>query len=178
MVNNTPLLFLKKRAGRLIPTYYIYLTLTFIIIIVILGWNSLSIRQIVGHYLFLNWFIDSMRIHSSPQPQLGHLWFMSGILFGYILVVLWSRLINWFPYLRTNKSWVIFFCCVSFIASVVTLKIRIMVYPFTIILAFTLLFFKGNIIMDWGRSIKPWLLVSLLVLGNIISIGYYLCGGY
>ena len=178
MINSSPLLFLKKRAGRLIPTYYIYLTLTFIIIIFILGWNSLSTRQIVGHYLFLNWFIESTRIQSSPQPQLGHLWFMSCILFGYILIVIWSKLINRFPCLKTNKSWVIFFCCISIIASILTFKIRFLVYPFTVILGFTLLFFKGNIIMDWIRSFKTWLLISLLIIGNIIGIGYYLEGGY
>lgn len=178
MINQTPSLFFKKRVGRLIPTYYTFLTLTFIIIILILGWDALTPKQIVGHYLFLNWFIESTRIYHYPLPQLGHLWFMSCIMFGYLFIMLWAKLANKITFIKSDKCWIIFFVCTSIVASVLICKIRFLVYPFTVILAFTILFFKGNIIMDWLHSLKSSLLVFLLVIGNIIGIGYYLAGGY
>lgn len=178
MIIKSPALFFKKRVGRLIPTYYTFLTLTFIIIILFLGWDSLTLTQIAGHYFFLNWFIDSTRIYHYPLPQLGHLWFMSCIMFAYIFVVLWAQLGNKITFIKSDKCWIIFSVCTSIVASVLICKIRFFVYPFTVILAFTILFFKGYVIMEWIRSLKASLLVSLLALGNIIGIGYYLEGGY
>lgn len=67
-IANAPWRFLKTRMNRLVPTYYTYLTVTFIIIGTC-GLGHLTLKQTVGHYMFLNWFIPSTRIYQSPLPQ-------------------------------------------------------------------------------------------------------------
>lgn len=170
--------FMKKRGGRLIPTYYTYLTITFLIIVFFLGLGSLSFKQVVAHYTFMNWFWPASRIADYPLPQIGHLWFMSCILFGYISVVVWSQLLKRIPPLDTKKSWVAYFVIVAIITTALTSKIRMAVYPFTVILGFSLLFFRGIEIMNYIRRVQPAILVSLLVIGNVGAVLYYLFGGY
>lgn len=173
-----PLQFLKKRTQRLIPTYYMFLTLSFIIIFIFIGYDALSIKQVFGHYLFLNWFWNSSQVYSSPLPQLGHLWFMSCIMFSYILMLVISQILRKMPTLNIRKNWIIFFGVVAMLATIATLKVRFMVYPFTVLLAFTLLFFRGREIMSRIRRINSVTLIVLLVIGNICGILYYLLGGY
>lgn len=167
--------FLKKRGGRLIPTYYTFLTTTFLIIVFIIGYDALSTKQILGHYLFLNWFWQSARVET---PAIGHLWFMSCIMFGYISVVCWAQLARQIPKLNTNRGWIIYFVIWALLSTLLTMRIRFAVYPCTVMLGFVILFFKGKEIMDKIRLIKTSILVLLLVICNLGGVVYYLSGGY
>lgn len=180
-IESRPLLFLKKRTIRIIPTYYTYLTVTFLLIIFLIGWDSLSWRQIISHYLFLNWFWQSSRIAEPPLPQIGHLWFMSCIIFSYLSVTIWALIARGFPHSRIfnrGLSWCVYFVVLSIAATIVTTKIRFAVYPFTVVLGFILFFFQGQEIIVKFRSIKPSVIVLLLIIGNLSSIFFYLRDGY
>ncbi len=170
--------FLKKRTGRIIPTYYTYLSITLLIIVLFLGIDAISGKQAISHYLFLNWFWKSSRIVDAPLPNLGHLWFMSCILLGYISIVVWSQVLRRFPSLNSNKSWILFFAFWAIVSTLIILKVRIAVYPCTVFMAFVLLFFKGRVIMDYIRKLRPAILISLLVICNMGGVIYYLFGGY
>lgn len=166
MIIQDPWNFIKKRAGRLIPTYYTFLTITFLIIIAFIGYDALSSKQIISHYLFLNYFWPSSRVVESPLPQIGHLWFMSCIMFGYLSVLGWSQVIKLIPTLNTNKSWMIYLVVWSVISTFITMKVRFAVYPCTVMLGFVILFFKGPEIINKVHSINSSILILLLILGN------------
>ena len=167
MIIREPWNFVRKRAGRLIPTYYSFLTITFLIIIAFIGYDALSSKQIISHYLFLNYFWPSSRVVDSPLPQMGHLWFMGCIMLGYLSVLGWSQIIKRIPSLNTNKSWYIYFIVWAVISTILTMKVRIAVYPCTVMLGFVILFFKGPEIIQKVHSIKPSILILMLILGNV-----------
>lgn len=177
-IETDPCGFIRKRTGRIVPTYYTFLTISFLLIILFIGWNYLSLKQIAGHYLFLNWFWESSRISTAPLPQLGHLWFMSCIIFAYLMVLIWALIKDKFNFLNSTVSWVLYFAILSIIATFATMKIRFAVYPFTVIIGFMILFYKGKEIMDWVRRLNKVLLISLLLICNLIGVIYYLLGGY
>lgn len=165
-IADNPWQFMRKRCYRIIPTYYSFLTINFIIILVLIGWNSLSVNQVIGHYLFLNWFWKASRVCEPPLPQIGHLWFMSCIIFGYLSVVAWSMVANRIKILKTDGAWKVYFLIWVVIATILTLRIRFAVYPCTVMLGFMLLFFRGKEIMNHIRILNPKALVSLLVISN------------
>lgn len=177
-IKNKPVQFLKKRTGRVIPTYYTYLSITLLIIILFLGIDAISGKQAISHYLFFNWFWKASRIADAPLPNLGHLWFMSCIMLGYISVVVWSQVLKKFPLLDSKKNWISYFAVLAIFSTLVIFKIRIAIYPCTILLAFVLLFFKGREIIDYVRKLKPAILISLLITCNMGGVIYYLLGGY
>lgn len=159
--------FMMKRSSRLIPTYYTFLTITFIVILLFIGWDSLSLKQILGHYLFLNWFWPTSRIFEAPLPQIGHLWFMSCILFGYLSVVVWSVAAKKITILNTDKAWGAYVLIWTIISTLITMKIRFAVYPCTVMLGFMLLFFRGKEIMAYIRRINSRILVASLIISNM-----------
>lgn len=166
-IANQPWQFMKKRCGRLVPTYYSFLTITFLLILTLIGSDALSSKQIIGHYLFLNWFYPSSRIESIPLPQIGHLWFMSCIMLGYFIVVVCSLILKRFPSLNNKNNWFFYFSLWALISTFITMRVRFAVYPCTVVLAFVLLFFKGREIMDYVRKLRPAILISLLVICNM-----------
>lgn len=177
-VKDHPWNFLKKRTGRVIPTYYTYLTITFLLIVLFIGVDNLSGKQLVSHYLFLNWLWPSSRVANYPLPQLGHLWFMSCIILGYLSVVVWSQVIRRVPKMDTDKAWLMFFAFWSIAATLVTMRVRIAIYPFTIVLGFMLLFFRGREIISFIQKLRPIALISVLIICNSGGGIYYLLGGY
>lgn len=177
-IANNPWQFMKKRGARIIPTYYVFLTITFLTIVFILGLDTLQYKQIFGHYLFLNWFWESSRIYIPPLPQIGHLWFMSCIIFGYLSVVIWSILSNKIGFLNSNRGWVTYFIIWAVISTLLTIRIRFAVYPCTVMTGFIILYFRGQEIMGYIRTINTYLLVFLLIFCNVGGIVYYLGGGY
>lgn len=67
--------FLKKRLLRLVPDLWLFLTL--FLLIASLFNISCTFKQIIINYLMLGWF--------AKLPYCGHLWFVTMILFCYIL---------------------------------------------------------------------------------------------
>lgn len=177
-VADAPRVFLQKRTVRLIPTYYTFLTVSFLIIILFIGIDNLSIPQVAGQYLFLNWFWVGARIDTPPFPQLGHLWFMSCIITGYLLIICISQLIKKFPALDKGYAWKIFGVGIGIVATMATMRFRVLVYPFTVLLGFTILFFRGREIMLRIRNLNHAMLVILLAIGNMGGVFYYISGGY
>lgn len=177
-IRENPIGFLRKRTSRLIPTYYTYLSIAIVLIGIVCGIYSLTWKQIVGHYMFLNWFWVSSRIFESPLPQLGHLWFMSAILMGYVLVTLYALALRNSRIARTNGFWILFLVIAACISSLLTSKIRMMVYPCTASFFFILIFYKGKGIMDYLRRMPAFMMISLLVICNWGGVMYYLLGGY
>lgn len=173
-IANNPKLFLIKRSKRLIPTYYIYLTISFLIIVLYVGTSHLNIKQILGHIFFLNWFWKSARIGTS----LGHLWFMSCIIMSYILVTIWAILIKKIKFLNTTTSWIIYFLIVGTIALLMTSRSQHMIYPFTIVLGFVIIFFRGKEIMEWLNQISSFIRLLFFFGINILSILIYLDNGF
>lgn len=175
---DSPWRFLKKRCHRLVPTYYTFLTISFLLIVIFIGFNSISYKQILGHYLFLNWFWESSRIGDPPLPQIGHLWFMSCILFAYVMVIIWSQFSKRIKFLNSDRFWKIYFITFAIAATILTVRIRVAVYPCTVILAFVLLFFRGSKIISRVQQIPSEILISLLILGNIGALFFYFNNGF
>lgn len=175
-IANAPWQFLKKRAFRIIPTYYSYLTITFIVIVVMLGTNALNRQQVIGHYTFMNWFLGFTRIST---PNLGHLWFMSCILLGYLSVTLWARLTTYISNkTHHNLNWAIFFIISGIVSTLLTMRFKIAIYPCTGTMFFIFMFFKGESLINAVKTWPNWVIVSLLCVGNVGGVIYYLSGGY
>lgn len=172
-ISTTPWLFLKSRMKRLCPIYYTYLSVAFTVI-GLCDLGHLALKQAVGHYLFLNWFIPSTRIYQSPLPQLGHLWFMSCIVWAYLIITLFSLILVFVK--RTKFFWLYstigWFVCGSLLCS----YSRYFIYPSVVLSLFPLVFFKGNIVFPYilRRVPKPILVVILLLcnLGTIVGFQY------
>ena len=176
-ISGTPGQFLKRRISKIVPTYYIFLLMTFGVIAVMIGPDTLSLCQVTGHCLFLNWFVKSTRIDMAPLPQMGHLWFMSCIMLGYLIAVVASQMKN-VKWLGTTKMWCVALFVFVVSASLITMKYRFFIYPCTVFGAFIFIFFKGPEIMRAVYRIYPWVLILLLVAGNIAGISFYMAGGY
>lgn len=163
----TPWWFLKSRIKRLCPTYYAYLTVAFTVI-GLCGLGHLALKQVVGHYLFLNWFIPSTRIYQSPLPQLGHLWFMSCIVWAYLIITLLSLIPGFVK--RTKVFWsyytIVWFVCGSLLCS----YSRYFIYPSVVLSLFPLVFFKGSIVFPYIRRVPRLFLVVILLLCNLGTI--------
>lgn len=171
-IADAPWRFLKSRIKRLTPTYYTYLT-TIFIIIGLCGLGHLALKQIVGHYLFLNWFIPSTRIYQSPLPQLGHLWFMSCIVLAYLIITLFSLILGFVK--RTKEFWLYSTIGMLCVGTLLCSYSRYFVYPSVVLSLFPLVFFKGNAVFSYIRKTsKPILIVTLLFcnLGAIICYQY------
>lgn len=163
--------FLKNRFYKLIPTYYIYLIISFLLIY--WGGGHLSIKQIVSHFTFLNWFIPKGSIELDPLPQLGHLWFMSCIILCYMTVYIVSKWTNLKRLLFSNR--------------ILTLSTLILIALWTFqcikygkfeqfgvsIISFTILFFRGKDILNYFDNIpKRLILFNFLIINAILIIGY------
>lgn len=169
---DAPWRFLKSRIKRLTPTYYTYLTVIFIII-GLCGLGHLVLKQIVGHYLFLNWFIPSTRIYQSPLPQLGHLWFMSCIVLAYLIITSFSLILGFVK--RTKEFWLCSTIGMTCVGTLLCSYSRYFVYPSVVLSLFPLVFFKGNAVFLYIRKVsKPFLIVALLLcnLGAIVGFQY------
>lgn len=164
----SPREFLIGRMNKLIPTYYIYLTIIFILIGIYIGFEYLTAKQVVGHYVFLNWFIPSTRIVQPPLPQLGHLWFMSCIVMAYLIVAMLAsafKLVKipkkfWNIYTFIALSLGIIFCALS----------RFFVYPSVVFALFPVMFFKGEEIVCFVEKFSATKIVILLLLCNLGAI--------
>ena len=172
---DAPYGFLKSRMNRLIPTYYTYLTIAIIVIGIGGGLKYLSMQQVVGHYLFLNWFIPSTRIYQSPLPQLGHLWFMSCIVSAYLIVTMFSLVFNYINQIK--RFWIFYAIGMICVGSALCLYSRNFVYPF-IVSFFPLIFFKGNNLFAFIRKVPQLVLIVILVICNLLSIIGFLHGLY
>lgn len=159
--------FLKKRIARLIPSYYLFLIFVIAFIGIFIGMHYLNLKQIMGHFLFLNWLWPASRIYDYPLPQIGHLWFMSAILVGYISVVVWAVILNWVPTMDKSRYYKIFVIVSVALSSCLTYKSHMMIYPCSAILFFILIFYKGKEMMDSIRKLPNWMLVSLLIMCNL-----------
>ncbi|MCM1138933.1 MAG: acyltransferase family protein [Muribaculum sp.] len=166
-IGDNPVGFLRKRTSRLIPTYYIYLAIVILLSLILFGGNAFTWKQTVGHFLFLNWFWYDARIFESPLPQLGHLWFMSAILMGYVCVALYGMIIKKSRLIRSNGFWIVFLISAACISSLLTSKIRMMVYPCTASFLFILIFYKGKEIMIYIRKMPAPIMISLLIISNL-----------
>lgn len=173
-IKRNPGMFLITRMHRIIPTYYTYLTLTFAIIGVF-GLGHLELKQVIGHYLFLNWFFPSTRIDCAPLPQLGHLWFMSCICVSYLLVVVISAIQR--KYFKTNINWIIYIFITSVIGTIACSFYHFFVYPFVVLILYPLFFFKGDELNLCARK-NYRLTVSLCLLFNVFSIIGFKFGMY
>lgn len=170
-----PGLFLKTRMSRIIPTYYTYLTLVFFIIGVF-GLGHLELKQAIGHYLFLNWFIPSIRIDQHPLPQLGHLWFMSCIVAAYLILTISAilKLSN-----RTKKFWICLTIVNTLACTILCYVSRYFIYPSVVVTLSPLFFFVGNkLFQNINRWVPKNVLIGLLLLSNIGSIVGYHYGMY
>lgn len=166
-IADAPWQFLKSRTNRLVPTYYTYLTIIFIVIGVC-GLGHLALKQIVGHYLFLNYFIPSLRINQSPLPQLGHLWFMSCIVLAYLIITSFSLILNFVK--RTKEFWLYYTIGMACICTLLCSYSRYFVYPSIVLSLFPLVFFKGNVIFLYIRNVSKPILIAALLLCNIGAI--------
>lgn len=170
-IAHNPGLFLKKRVNRILPTYYTYLTLTFTVIVVF-GLGYLELRQAIGHYLFLNWFIPSIRIDHQPLPQLGHLWFMSCIVASYLILTISAilKISN-----RTKKFWICMTIVTTLLCTILCSVSRYFIYPSVVVTLFPLVFFVGDDLLQYiYRRVSKIFLIGLLLFFNIVSIiGYH-----
>lgn len=166
-IANAPWRFLKTRMNRLVPTYYTYLTVTFIIIGTC-GLGHLTLKQTVGHYMFLNWFIPSTRIYQSPLPQLGHLWFMSCIVGAYWIITLFSLILG---HVKRAKGFWLYTTIGMVCASTLFCSYsRYFIYPSVVLSLFPLVFFKGNDVFSYIRKAPKYILIVALLLCNLGSI--------
>lgn len=175
-IANAPWLFLKSRINRLVPTYYTYLTIIFTIIGVC-GLGHLSLKQVVGHYLFFNWFIPSTRIYQSPLPQLGHLWFMSCIVWSYLVITVFSLILGFVK--RVKGFWFIFTIGVVCVGTLLCAYSRYFIYPSVVLSLFPLVFFRGNDVFSYIRKAPKVFLITLSLLcnlGAIVGFQYELYG--
>lgn len=174
-ISATPWLFLKSRMKRLCTTYYTYLTLLFIVI-GLCGLGHLALKQVVGHYIFLNWFLPPTRIYQSPLPQLGHLWFMSCIVWAYLIITLLPLILGFVK--RTNKFWLYstigWFVCGTLLCS----YSRYFIYPSVVLSLYPLVFFKGNVVFSYIRRVPRLILVVILLLCNLGTIVGFQYGLY
>lgn len=160
---------------RLCTTYYTYLTLLFIVI-GLCGLGHLALKQVVGHYIFLNWFLPPTRIYQSPLPQLGHLWFMSCIVWAYLIITLLPLILGFVK--RTNKFWLYstigWFVCGTLLCS----YSRYFIYPSVVLSLYPLVFFKGNVVFSYIRRVPRLILVVILLLCNLGTIVGFQYGLY
>lgn len=163
-----PLGFFKARMNRLIPTYYTYLTIAFILIGLGIGLEHLTIRQVTGHYLFLNWFVPSTRVWLSPLLQLGHLWFMSYIVMAYLTVTIFSLILGHVK--RIKRFWHWFTLSATLIGTILCFYSRWFVYPSVMIVLFPLVFFKGHEIANHIQKVSNPLIITVLLLCNLWTI--------
>ena len=77
--------FLKHRYIRLSITYYSFLIIS--LILLLLGGESISIESVLAHFIYINYFTRSQICGVS----FGHLWFLSMIMLCYITVWLIFR---------------------------------------------------------------------------------------
>lgn len=170
---NFPFDFLKKRVIKLVPTYYTYLIILFFIIAVFTGREYLSIQQIIGHFLFLNWFVPSIRIYSAPLPQLGHLWFMSAIISAYVSVVIFSKIhSNIAKYIK--NFWTIYMLITFCVGIYLCDLSRHFIYPSIILVLFPSLFYNGDKFIGLIRNASNRVLITTLLISNLVSIiGFY-----
>lgn len=170
-----PGLFLKTRMKRIIPTYYTYLTLAFVII-VMFGLGHLEMRQAIGHYLFLNWFIPSIRIDHQPLPQLGHLWFMSCIVAAYLILTI-SAILRISQ--RGKKFWIYLTIVTSLACTILCSVSRYFIYPSVVASLFPLVFVVGDDLFQYmHRRVSKYVVIGLLLLSNTGSIVGYHYGLY
>lgn len=171
-ITNSPLEFLRIRMNRLVPTYYTYLTVVFIIIGFSIGFEHLTVRQIAGHYLFLSWFVPSTRIWLNPLPQLGHLWFMSYIVLAYFTVTIFALISNLSK--GTKSFWYSFLLGAVLSATILCSYSKSFIYPSVMFSLFPLVFFKGNKMVHYFQKVSKPVMIIVLILGNFGSIlGYH-----
>lgn len=164
----SPFGFLKARINRLVPTYYTYLTVIFILIGICIGFEYLTLRQTIGHYLFLNWFVPSTRIWLSPLPQLGHLWFMSYIVLAYLTVTAFAFILGSIK--RIKRFWSCYTLSATLIGILLCLCSRWFVYPSVMMVLFPLVFFQGHEIGNCIQKISRPLMIVVLLLCNLGAI--------
>lgn len=174
-IADAPWRFLKSRMKRLAPTYYTYLSLAFIFI-GLCGLGDLALKQVVGHYLFLNWFIPSTRIYQSPLPQLGHLWFMSCIVWSYLVITVFSLTLDFVK--RVKGFWFILTIGIVCVGTLLCAYSRYFIYPSVVLSLFPLVFFKGYELFPYIRKTPIPILISVLLLCNLGAIAGFQCGLY
>ena len=173
-IKDGPVSFLKSRLLRLVPTYYVFLTLAFLLIAFLIGAWYLTPRQVLGHYLFLNWFVPSTRVDIAPLPQLGHLWFMSCIVMSYVLIALMAFL----PVF--SKRGIRFWTCYLFVMLAAGCGMcwlsRFFIYPSVVLALFPPMFYCGRRLVAAVQRLGRVCLICLLLLTNLGSIVAYQFG--
>lgn len=168
--------FFSRRIKRLIPGYYVYLTLTFLLISIFIGIDKLNVKQVFGHYFFVNWFYIPARITDYPLPQLGHLWFMSCIVLSYIFVAIAAA---FYVHLNSrNKKtfgFLYFFFGVIF-STLLVIKNKFFIYPCVAVWAFTIFYIYGRDIMGWVLKQNKSIPIIGLCIGNLAAIWLYVYG--
>lgn len=147
--------FFKKRLLRLIPDLWLFLTL-FLLIVSILD-IPCTFKQIITNYLMFGWF--------AKLPYCGHLWFVTMILFCYILFTISLNVNNKLLFLA--KLLVV---CV--IGQIIFTIIHFPAYMFLILfLAGISMLYSTNILYIIDR-IDIWIIFIITVLLN--ACFYYL----
>lgn len=136
----------------------------------------MTCRQIISHACALNWIIPKGSITEPPFPQLGHLWFMTCILFCYLYVFILGVS-------GTAKN--IFYNNVKLLAYFVSFSIIWTLQVFYIgkfeqlgisILSFSILFFRGKTIIGYFDKIRLSKLIIIFVVINFSAIYWYFNG--
>lgn len=173
-INDGPVSFLKSRLLRLVPTYYVFLTLAFLLIAFLIGAWYLTPGQVLGNYVFLNWFVPSTRVYISPLPQLGHLWFMSCIVMSYVLIALMAFLPVFSG--RGIRFWTCYLFAMLAAGCVMCSLSRFFIYPSVVLALFPPMFYCGRRFVAVVQRLGRVCLISLLVVTNLGSIVAYQFG--
>lgn len=160
-IKEGPVSFLKSRLLRLVPTYYVFLTLAFLLIALLIGAWYLTPRQVLGHYLFLNWFVPSTRVDIAPLPQLGHLWFMSCIVMSYVLIALMAFLPAFSK--RGVRFWTCYLFVVLAAGCIMCSLSRFFIYPSVVLALFPPMFYCGRQLVAAVQKLGRVCLISLLL---------------
>lgn len=164
----SPTGFLVSRLGKLCPTYYIFLTISFLLISFFIGVWNMSPMEVLGHFLFLNWFVTSTRIDSAPLPHMGHLWFMSCIIMAYSIITVMA-----YCFIFRNKSigfWSSYLFLALLAGSSLCAVSRIFIYPSVVLTLFPPFFFKGKELIELTHKVSRKYLIKLFVIINVVTI--------
>lgn len=151
--------FLKKRISRLITSYYPYLFFLFLGIYFAQG-EITSVRIILAHITFVNWFTRSF------EYSYGHLWFLSMVMLCYAYILIISK-IN----IKINRNTfgvliVVFVILLEYFCFKLNINPRII----TTLVLFSFFFFKGTIFLSFCKKIKMiWYFPVYLTL-NILAL--------
>jgi len=166
--------YLQKRVKRILPVYYPFLLISFLVII-LAGW-SLNWKQVIGHLTFLNWFWMDSRIDKSPLPQMGHLWFMTCIMLGYLSVYFVGFFKSFRKSLDNNNCLCVYFLLFAILFSFILSHTGKMEQLGVSTVIFVIIFYRGKDIFSFCDRLPSSIIYSLFFLVNIIAVFLYYNG--